>query len=338
MLPALCSIALAWQGATTPQVEPPSITLTPDALVVRVAGKEHREPIKMIEEAEDLRTSYRKDETSVSWGADGLKIVKGSYQKVSRLPDVALTPKLFSKEQIIETRSLIEQGSRQKDASSLSGSVRLGDWVYFLLRWTDKEGDNWLEALVSVKLTDAKPVPKLLGRFSGISLSQRATDDRLFAFGESVGVFSVNADGKWGLATYHRKTDEFAFKEYGTGLSDYIPIAGKMFLIAEDSSYGKTVIARIDLNTGSRRNLMESTGDVRLVDRNRPFLAEIQTNLGPALLNMETGCEMSLPPRSAVRRTPFGVLVWPSGKPELASLYSFERFLKLTAVKKTAGT
>lgn len=331
----LLTLALAWQGGATAPVEPPSITLAPDALIVRVAGKEHREPIRVIEQAEDLRTSYRKDETTVSWGADGLKIVKGDYVKASRLPDIALTPKLFKREEIIQNRDLIAAGKRQREASSLSGSVRIGDWAYFLLRWTDTEGVNWLEALVSVKFTDVRPVPKLIGRFDGMSLSQRATDDRLFAFGESVGVFTVRPDGKWGLATYHRRSDKFAFKEYGTGLSDYIPISGKMFLIAEDSNYGKTVIARIDLNTGSRRNLMESNGGVSLVDRNRPFLAEIQTNLGPALLNMETGCEIALPARAAVRRTPFGVLIWPSGQPAQAALYSFERFVRLATVKPT---
>lgn len=333
MLSAL-PLLLTWQ--VTP-VTAPTITLAPDALVIRVGEKEHREPIKVVEEAEDLRTSYRKDETNVSWGSEGLKIVKGSYTKASRLPDIALTPKLFSREQIIQTRELIAQGKRDKDASSMSGSVRIGDWVYFLLRWTDTDGVTWLEALVSVKLTDPRPLPKLLGRFDGMSLSQRATDDRLFPFGESVGVFSVRPDGKWGLATFHRKTDKFAFKPYGEGLADYIPIAGKMFLIAEDAKYGKTVIARIDLNTGSRRNLMEANGDVSLVDRQRPFLAEIKTNLGPALQNMETGCLMAIPARAAVRRTPFGILTWPPGKPDQAALYSFERFMRLAIVKPPSG-
>ncbi len=311
--------------------------MAPDALIVRVGGKEHREPIKVIEEAEDLRTSYRKDETRVSWDADGLNIEKGSYKFSTRLPEIALTPKLFPRSEILTTKDLIAKGKRQAEASSLSGSVRLGDYVYFLIRWTDTDTKTWLEALVNVKLTDPRPKPHLLGRFEGMSLSRRATDDRLFAFGESVGVFTIGEEGKWGLATYHRKTDKFALKEYGVGLSDYIPISGKMFLIAEDASYGKTVIARIDLNTGSRRNLMESNGDVSLVDRNRPFLAEVQTNLGPALLNMETGCVLAIPPRAAVRRTPFGVLIWPSGKPDLASLYSFERFLRLAVVKPAAA-
>lgn len=327
------TLALAIQGGQTPPVATgPTLSLAPDFLVVRVGDKEHREPLKMIEEAEDLRTSYRKDETRVSWDADGLKISKGAYQLTSRLPEVALTPKLFTKEELVQSKALMAQGKRQKDASSLSGSVRLGDYVYFLLRWTDSEDVTWLEALVSVKLTEARPKPHLIGRFGGMSLSRRATDDRLFTFGESVGIFANHANGKWGLATYHRKTDKFDFKEYGTGLSDYIPISGKMFLIAEEATYGKTVIARVDLNTGSRRNLMEASGDVRLVDRNRPFLAEILTNLGPALYNMETGCMMSIPARSAIRRTPFGVLIWPATDPARAALYSFERFLRLATV------
>lgn len=328
------TFALAFQGGQIPPTTPtgPTLSLAPDALVVRVGDKSHRELLEVAEETEDLRTSYRKDETRVSWDADGLKIEKGGYRKVSKLPDIALTPKLFSKPEIVANRELIAKGIRQKDASSLSGSLRLGDYVYFLLRWTEKDGKTWLEALVSVKLTDAKPMPKLIGRLTGMSLSRRATDDRLFAFGESVGAFTVDDNGKWGLATYHRKTDKFDFSPYGEGLSDYIWISGKMFLIAEEADYGKTIIARIDLNTGSRRNLMEANGEVRLIDRNRPFLAEITTNLGPALYNMETGCMLAIAPKAAVRRTPFGVLIWPNGQPEKASLYSFERFLKLASV------
>lgn len=300
--------------------------------MIRVNGKEHREPLKIATVAEDLRTSYRKDDTSVSWDSKGLSVKSGSFSSVSLLEDCALSPKLFEKAEIIKNRDLIAEGKRQKTANGLAGSLRLGKHVYFVPRWIDKEGKVWLEALVSINLDDAKPKWKLLGKFNGSSLSKSSVESRLFPQGASVCMFAIQPSGSWGLASYEPSKAAFAFKELGKDLEDYLYIGGKMFMIAEATSYGKTRLARYDLGTGARRDLMEAKGDILLVDDNKPYLVEVQTNLGPALRNLETGAQLAIPPRSAVRRTPFGVLVWPVDDPKQAVLYSFERYVRLAIV------
>ncbi len=329
----LCFI-LAFQTQVPAKQTSPTLTLAADALVIAVNGKEHREPLKIATVAEDLRTSYRKDETSVSWDSRGLHVKNGSFESTSLLEDCALSPRLFERAEIIENRDLIAAGKQGKAANGLAGSLRLGKYVYLLPRWSDTSGKVWLEALVSVNLDDPKPRWKLLGKFNGYSLLKSAIESRLFPQSANVCLFATQASGRWGMASFDPATQKFAFKELGEKLEDYIYIGGKMFMISEATSYGKTRLARFDLETGARRDLMEAKGDILLVDDHKPYLVEIQTNLGPALRNLETGCQLAISPRSVVRRTPFGVLVWPVDDPQQAALYSFERYVRLAIVAK----
>ncbi|MEQ1823140.1 MAG: hypothetical protein ABL949_11565 [Fimbriimonadaceae bacterium] len=332
MTNAILSLLLAFQTQVPAKQTAPSLVLTPDALVISFNGKEHREPLTVQTVAEDLRTNYRKDETSVWWDSKGLHVKSGAYDSVSLLEDCALSPKLSEKAQIIKNRDLISSGKRQKAANGLVGSLRLGKFAYFVPRWTDTTGKVWLEALVAVNLDDKKPKWKLLGKFTGHSLSKSAVENRLFTHGSNICMFASQTSGAWGLASYDPTKEKFEFRELGQNLEDYLSIGGKVFMIAEATSYGKTKLSRYDLATGNRRDLMEAKGDILLVDDNKPYLVEIQTNLGPALRNLETGCQLSIPARSAIRRTPFGVLVWPVDEPKQAALYSVERYVRLAVV------
>lgn len=324
------------------QTAPPALILDRDVFVVRGLGKEVREPVVRQDEPES-KASYRKDDAFAVWDARGITVRHGSFAYSSKLPEVALTPKLFSKEEIIAHRDAIAKGDLAKDASALSGSRRIADDVFFLVRWDDKEGKPWLEALVKVNLGLSKPKPELVGKFEGMTPGGVPVDDQLLvapAGPQGNPVLSAlvrKADSTWGLATYDRLEKVFGFRAFGSGLLKAFPISSRLVLAMEATDYGKVRVARVDLTTGSRRELAELPGSPAFVDAEAPPLVKVATNLGLALRNLETGVQLNLPDKPVVRRTQAGILVWQDGKPEAAALYSPERFLRLATATKASA-
>jgi len=335
MTSSLIFLLVGLQGQPqTAAAASPSVTFDGSGFHVRGLGKEVVEPL--VAAAAPDHVTYRKDDAFAVWDSRGLSVRHRSFNMSTRLPEIALTPKLFTKEQIIETREAVEKGERSKEASALSGSRRIGDEVYFLVRWDDKAGKPWLEALVRVNLTLAKPKPELVGRFDGFSVASGAIDDQLVLVGASPAAFVKGEAGAWGVGSLDRAKGEFGFRPLGQGLRSATILSPRLALAMEDTGYGKVRVARIDLVSGARRDIAEVPGVPTLVDGQLPALAMISTNLGPALRNLETGAQVMLPVKPEVRRTSAGILVWGQGKPESCSLYSPERFLKLASVGKAA--
>lgn len=317
------------------QVTPPALLLDNDAFVVRGLGKEVREPVAPTNAQATSRVTYRKDDAFAVWDSRGLSVRHGSFTFSTRLPDIALTPKLFTKDEILANRADMKAGAKKKEASALSGSRRIGDEAYFMVRWDDSAGKPWLEALVKVNLKTPKPKPELVGRFDGYSVAKGPIGDQLVLLGTSPASFVSQPDGGWGVGTYDRLKKEFGFKLLGRSLDAAVALSPRLALAMERTDYGKVRVARIDLVTGARRDVAEFSGSPAFVDSEIPPLVRVPTNLGSALRNLETGVQLNLPEKAEIRRTAGGILVWPGGRPEGASLYSPERFLKLASVGKT---
>jgi hypothetical protein len=205
--------------------------------------------------------------------------------------------------------------------------------VYFLARWVDSGGATWLEALVKVNLKLPKPKPELVGKFDGFTVAKAAVDDQLLLLGSSPAAFVSRPDRGWGVGTFDRAKKAFAFQPLGLDLMDAIALSPRLALAMEKTDYGKVRVSRFDLVTGARRDVAELDGKPTFVDSSVPPLARVPTNLGEALRNLETGVQLMLPQNAIVRRTPAGLIIWPSRKPQLAALFAPERFLKLASVK-----
>ncbi len=313
-------------------MQTPFISFDGESFHVRGLGREVVEPLATPVSVEQM--TYRKDDAFAVWDSRGLSVRHLDFSMSTRLPEIALTPKLFSREQIIANRELIAKGERSKDSNALSGSRRIGDEVYFLVRWDDKTGKPWLEALVRVNLKLAKPKPELVGKMDGFSVATGKIDDQLVLVGASPAAFIKNESGAWGVGALDRTSSEFTFRPLGSGLRSVTALSPRLAIAMEDTGYGKIRVVRIDLVSGARRDIAELPGVPTLVDTAAPALVTVSSNLGPALRNLETGAEMSLPAKPAVRRTSAGILVWNVGQPETCALYSPERFLKLASAGK----
>lgn len=294
--------------------------------VVRKNQQKDTVPIKLPPAQPELARSYRRDKVFVVWDERGLTTRIGNEAYSTFLPDLAVSPKVFERDQILETLRFLEEGKRSKNANGLSGSVRVGTAVYWLPRWNQKDGVPWLEALVRVDMTKPRPKPEYLGRFAGLSLAERAIDDKLFVFQGKLAAV-VRQRGVWGLGTYDVAKNTFDFLPMGASLVGYRPISSRFGLYLERTSYGTQVAGKVDWVTQSRRILVETRGNLRIAEAlGAPILT--LTEAGHAyVVNAETGARQMLPASSAVRASKFGLVVWsPFDQPRRAWLYDPERF------------
>jgi hypothetical protein len=270
---------------------------------------------------------FRKNNNFAVWDGRGLSIRHKNRTKSSKLVDIALTPKLFSREQILKTRELISKGVRQKEVSALSGARRVGNEAYFLARWKESSGKTWLEALIKVDLDSDKPIPQLVGKFDGLSLAKKPLDDQMFILNGALSVIT-QADGGWNLTKYDVHTKTFSAFVQGLDLVSFMPLNEKLGLFVERTSDGASVVGRVDLINGSRRNLLETRKKVTILDHDQPGILILD---GTTLHNLESSMQTPMPVGAVVKRTGAGVLVyWPATKPSHAILLDPDRWTPIT--------
>lgn len=305
-----------------------------DTFIIRRGKDSETVPLKLPTEPPTLAAPFRKNNTYAVWDERGLTIRTGKKVRSTRLPDVALSPKVQTRDHIRETLKEIKAGYRSKNANALSGARRIGTHAYFLTRWEDKKGKPFLEALVEVNLTEKKPEPHLVGTFAGISTARDPIDDRLLLIkGQLASV--VRKGDHWGLATYDPKTQKFDFAELGATLIGYRPINNKLGLFVERTEYGTRVAGRVDLIRRFRRDLVEKRAALKFLDSENPPLVIATEETGAVIHNGETGAEMDLPASASLRRAKAGLVVWsPGATPKEAWLYDPRAWAKTTSWKE----
>lgn len=324
--------AVALASIIQTSIQAPTIKLIYEVDQFRIVDTKGAETtVKVDAPAYPIRTSYRKDETNVYWDALGITVTNGDWSYTTNLEEAALSPKLFTREEILKTKELVSQRKRELAANALSGSLRIGNNVYMLVRWDDSSGKPWLEAVYSVSLSEKRAKPVLLAKSPGFSLAKGEADDVLFATPGGFGTYVRTPEGDWGTALYDLDKKTFTFTKMGTNLVAYDrQTAGRW--IAELTPYKKTRISWM-ANNGSRRVIHEVKTVVEFVRGAKPMVAVVGTNLGTGLLNLDSGIFVNLPADGVVRLTPHGFLVWPDKNPEKAYLLSSPTFTKVaTAV------
>lgn len=272
------------------------------------------------------RVLFRRDAAYAVWDSRGLSVRQGSWVFTTHLPEIPLTPKLFSREEILETKKLIDGKVRKADASGVVGAVRDGTRVFFLVKWDEADGQTWLEALVSVDLTEDKPKPKLVGRFEALTLNLNPDKSRLFIRDRQIATW-VRSDESWGLARYDPQSDAFGYEVVGERPEAVELVDDRIGWFIGRTEFGSKIFYRWDLKSLNRRELAETRGTIRLMSARTPWVAVIHEDEGAFLQNLETGGRNRLPPSPAFRWTAFGVLVWtPAVKPTKAILYDADRW------------
>jgi len=272
--------------------------------------------------------AFRNNENWAVWDHRGLTIRYGKLVKSYRLGEIAVSPRVFERDEIRKNLDLFKSGDRFKPASALSGAKRIGDSAFFLVRWDDKAGKPWLEALVRVPLDQKGIEWRLIGRYDGLSLADKAIDDKLLLDHGTLAVINRRDDG-WGESFYSTTAHGFGFKKLGDHLLDFRQADTGVGLFVEATPYGTTIGGEVDLATAARREIIETHDPFSLVDDEIPMLALV-TATKPALRYASSGAELTLPDDPSVRRCADGVLIWSGGDhPTSATLYDPERWTPL---------
>lgn len=256
----------------------------------------------------------------ITFDSKGLGIRQGNAYGYSKLPSLAMTTKLFGNKEIAETKAKISSGERQAGFSALSGFEYVGTTLYLLLRWEEKSGQPWLEALVGLDMSQKQLQPKLIGRFDGVSFAKGIVDDRLESWNGGLAAFTVNGE-EWGLATMTPENGAKNFVSYGAKAAAARLIPGGLKAIGmTPTNYGTTLVTLVDLATQRARLASEVRGQIRgLVEPNILHWREGSQNV---FTNLETGAELRPTWDSVPVTTSLGLLVYsPSLNPERAALY-----------------
>ena len=335
MLTSMLSPAVLLLGHIQgPPPQTPSLTLLGHALVYKSAKVSCSENVTQVAALARKQVIFRNNDSFAVWDARGVSVRHKNRSKSSKLIEMALTPKLFTRDEILRTKTLLASGVRRKEASALSGAVRLGADAFFLVRWVESTGKPWLEALVKVDLDSDALKPALVGKFDGLSMATEPVDDKLFLLGGSLCVITRSESG-WSLAKYDPALKTFSSDALGVGLVAYTQLGREMGIFVEKRPAGTLMVGRIDLATGSRRNLHETRQPVQILDGSRPSIAILGRSW---LLNLESGAKTPVPAGAVVRRTTAGILVWwPAGEPIKAVMLDPDRWTQLATWSQTGA-
>lgn len=261
----------------------------------------------------------------ISFDAKGLGIRQGAAFGYSRLPSLAMTTKLFGNAEIKETKEKITSGVREAGFSALSGFEYVGSTLYLLLRWEEKNGTPWMEALVGIDLSKQQLQPALIGRFDGMSYATGRVDDRLEFRDGRLAAFTVKGT-EWGMASIVPENGAKTFTSFGPKAASARPIPGGSKAIGlSPSGYGTTLVTLVDLGTSAWRMAAEIRGQIRgVVEPNVLHWREGSQNV---YTNLETGAELRPGWDPVPVHTSLGLLMWsPSVNPDKAFLYDTESF------------
>lgn len=313
MLPLVVATALI----QTQKPSLPTLKVEGKKISVEVEGKSYTFDSDSDPTVEKVlpHVAFRKDQRWAVWDDRGLTVRDGKDAVTTKLGDIAVSPRAFSRDEILKTLDLFKTGKRKKNSDSLSGSLRLGSKCYFLPRWTDTDGKTWLEALVEVDLSQPNPRPKFLGRFKGFTSALKPIDERLFLVKDRLSVVSGDG-GTWGLASYADNSGSFEFSPLGTNLISYF--RGGYFL--ESTSYNTYIVGQIDLGSGLRKNLFETRS--KLVDlKDGSSVAVVRQKGSTIVKNLKTGGQITTDGNAYVAPIDKYVLVWTKEQRTNAYLY-----------------
>lgn len=274
---------------------------------------------------------FRRGDTYTVWDKRGLAVRSGNWIYETRFKELAVSPKLFSKEAIEANLARAKRGERNLEATAIAGSLRLGTDAFFLPRWIDSKGYTWLEALVRVDLSSKHPKPMFIGKFPGMSLANGTIDRRLLSVNAQPSVL-VRKGSEWGLSSYDALQGEFTYQHIGERLRAYAQLENNNVAYVEAEDGGLTRVGVADLVTGSRKDMLEDRGSIKTLDAWRPLCILVSAPDRLTIRNLQSASAQDLPSGSVALRTAQGVLVyWPKDNPKHAVLLDPERWDNLAS-------
>jgi hypothetical protein len=247
-------VLLTTQGPTV------TVSGTGESLAVSLRHDGTTEVVRFLPPRPATSKAFRFEDRWAVWDKRGLSVRVGERVRTFALTDYALHPKLWSREEIARTKSLIEKGERKREPSACAGAVQIGSQTYWLFQWSDKAGLVWMEVPLRVDLSESDPRPQLYGKepWRLELLTSRAAGpfvgSALDVIGPSLVAPGTFRDGTWGFAIL--KDGSIEYKRVETeGVRASLMHGGRLYYVTGGTP---TRIRLVDLITGERLDVAEA--------------------------------------------------------------------------------
>lgn len=311
----------------------PTLTYFEENFIIRNGSVKVIAPLKLLSTSPKLVSPFRKDNTFAVWDDRGLSIRHAGNLRSTTFPDFLTSPKAFTRAEIKKNIADLAAGHLHRRASALSGAQRIGDHVYFLVRW-DRRGSPAYEGLFRINLRDKPPVPQFIARAHALSGSTHAIDENLFVWHGNLAYFASRPD-RWGLVELPKEGNHLRFTTLGNTLLTIHRTDQQQVVFTETTVYDTTIAGSLSMDNLRRKILCEGRTRMRFADQSSTDFVVLSTSDGAVLQNTWSGIQTRLPSNSSLRVTAEGVVVWsPISSPTQAWLLDRERLATLATWRR----
>lgn len=253
----MISMLLALASAQGPTV---SVSGTGESLAVSLRYDGATEVVRFLPPRPATAKAFRFEDRWAVWDKRGLSVRVGERVRTFALTDYALHPKLWSRDEIAKTKTLIDKGNRKREPSACAGAVQIGAYTYWLFQWSDKAGLVWMEVPLRVDLAESDPRPQLFGREPWrleLRTSRTAgpfVGSSLDAVGPMLVAPGKFGDGTWGFAVITDGNVEYKRVET-EGVRTSLIHGGRLYYVTSGTP---TLIRLADVVTGERLDVAEA--------------------------------------------------------------------------------
>lgn len=280
--------------------------------VVLLLSRGHeRNSFRYLSPASPTQVAFRHADKWAVYDERGLSVRVGQRVRTFKLEDYPLSPKLWTRDEIIENKKKIESKTYSLRPSALTGYAQDGSKTWWILQWygLGVEKNVWLEVLLLVDLSQGDPRPELVGRlplltsqFGGVRIVQK-----LFKVGNVLSVIGELEDKKWGIGLLSLVSMNWSTQSLlGELPYDFTVVGRRMYYLSGSRAPYRLFVA--DLATGGFRELRSVPGEkpTLLSTESQGFLtyrhSTTRGELELTLMNLRTGSEVSLRVQSPVVR------------------------------------
>ncbi|MEW5883495.1 MAG: hypothetical protein AB1725_04635 [Armatimonadota bacterium] len=312
----MCAI-LALASVQGPTV---AISGTGESLAVSLRYDGTTEVVRYLPPRPATAKAFRFEDRWAVWDRRGLSVRVGERVRTFALTDYALHPKLWSREEIVKTKSLIDKGERKREPSACAGAVQIGAQTFWLFQWSDTSGAVWMEVPLRVDLAEDDPRPKLYGDQPwrlALRTSRTAgpfVGSALDAIGPTLVAPGTFSDGTWGFAVITEGSVEYKRVET-EGVRSSLLHGGRVYYVTSGTP---TRIRLVDVITGERLDVAEApTHMVQLLAAGGNAWASWVTEGGGittlSVVHLANRSQKDIPARArgpVIRAGRFGVVVF----------------------------
>lgn len=308
------ALALAAMLLTSIQTSRYTIALKPNHFVVTSSSSNQEVgqiPLAQKPPSQSYAVNFSAGNITVNWDKKGLSITGDGRPDTTQFREIPTSPRLRTRKDIEATLLAAHTQGRKLTASALSGWQESGTTVFMLIRWQDKPGYAWLEALIKIDLGDATPRPETVALLPGVTFSSQLIDTKLMKAGKDL-VAYIHSGPTWGRWSFNPATHKSNFLKIGTEPKYINGLKNGQVQAVEKTAYGSFNASLYNGSTGSRICHIEFETMPKFISADLPSVVELASNTRE-LINLSTGALKAIPADSRIAPIGSNLFIWTGG-------------------------